>query len=300
MTDHEYSSRYDFLCEKRLRQTDTFLHTCFRNSIFAIDLLLTNYKNIFPFYTNHTFEHSEQVIRYCNSIAGEDIIHSLSPDEIYILLMGASLHDVGMGISETDFKEFYTDIPGLQSYMKRHPNEPIAEYTRVFHHLFSAAFIRKYCALFEIPSEEYLYCICQVVKGHRETDVSDLENYPSEFHLSNGKTVNLAYITVLVKLADELDVAADRNLLFDYNSVNQNWSEKQTMCYQCHNAIKGLAVEKDKLILNYDTMDPTVEREILNTKEKVDEVFAVYCKIVDQYTAYQRNIRQIVFQKVSG
>ena len=68
------SDTSDFLCEKRLRATDEDLYRRYRNSVFAIDRLLANYKNIFPFFTDHTFEHSEQVINYCNIVAGQEII----------------------------------------------------------------------------------------------------------------------------------------------------------------------------------------------------------------------------------
>ena len=39
----------EFLCEYRLKELDEDLHRCYRNSIFVIDRLLTNYKLVFPF-----------------------------------------------------------------------------------------------------------------------------------------------------------------------------------------------------------------------------------------------------------
>lgn len=75
--EREDCTKFDFLCEKRLNQTDKLLYQYFRNSIFALECLLSDYKNVFPFFTDHTFEHSEQVIRYCNIIAGEEIISAL-------------------------------------------------------------------------------------------------------------------------------------------------------------------------------------------------------------------------------
>lgn len=296
MTETEYGTHFDFLCEVRLRQTDPFLHTCFRNSVFAIDRLLTNYKNIFPFFTDHTFEHSEQVIRYCNIIAGEDIINALCPDEIYILLMGAALHDVGMGISEADFNDLSPEIPGLGAYRKTHPGESTAEYTRVFHQWFSAAFIKKYSALFEIPSDEYTDCICRLASGHRGADLTEENRFPTDFVLPNGHTVNVGYLAALVRLADELDVTSDRNLLFDYTDVNAEWSEKQTMCYQSHQAIKNLEVRQNELVLLYDTDDAAVEQEILRTKSKVDRAFADYCDITVKRTCFTNKIQRILFQ----
>lgn len=298
MTEEEYSIRYDFLCEKRLRDTDKHLHKLFRDSVLSMDMLLANYKAIFPFYTDHTFQHSEQVIRYCNIIAGEEIISSLNPDEIYILLMGAALHDIGMGISEKDFNDMYSNVPELISYMDEHPDYTLSKYTRAFHQELGAQFIKKYSRLFDIPSEEYIYCISQVIRGHRKADILNSENFPADFRLKNGNTVNIAFLTALVKLADELDVTADRNLLFDYNTVAKEWSEKQTMCYKCHGAIKNLGVRKTSLVLYYQSDEPSVCDEILNTRGKVERTFKEYCNVVKTRTDFGNRILSVEFENI--
>ena len=292
------NTSYDYLCEKQLRKTDPRLHLRFRSSVFAMDYLLANYKNVFPFYTNHTYEHSEQVIRYCNVIAGEKIIESLTPDEIYILLMSASLHDVGMGVSEADFKRFYPSVPELCDYMEQNPGKPTAEYMREFHQVLSAQFVRKYCALFEIPSEDHIECICRVVRGHRRADLLDRSKYPTDYSLSNGSKVNLAYLSALVKLADELDITSDRNLFFDYSKQNEEWSAEQTMCYKCHGAIKKLAAEENQLTLFYETDDPAVEEEILQKCRSVEKVFSEYRAVVNERTDFACRIQKITFEKI--
>ena len=299
MTENEYNSRYDFLCEKRLHLTDEDLHRRFRDSVFTMDLLLANYKTIFPFFTDHTFDHSEQVINYCNVIAGEDVVAQLNPDELYILLMGASLHDIGMGISQADFEEFSVNIPELSAYLKANPGLPLGEYTREFHQELSAQFIKKYAGLFDIPSEEYVYCIAQVTRGHRKADLLDEEQYSPHFLMPNGRTVNLAYIAALVKLADELDITADRNLFFDYNNINDEWSEKQKMCYKCHGALKKLGIKSDSLVLYYKTDEQAVENEILCTRSKIERVFNEYCIIVAVRTPFKNRLKNILFEKMA-
>lgn len=288
----------EFLCEKRLRETAPALHTLYRSSVFAMDRLLAGYKHIFPFFTNHTFEHSAQVIRYCNIIAGEETVSRLSPDEIYILLMGASLHDVGMGISERDFRCFCTDTPGFAAYYEQHPHEALGEYTRLFHQEFSAQFIEKYSAVFEIPTKEHIHCIAQVARGHRNADLLDRSSYPESFPLPGGSTVNLAYLAALVKLADELDVTADRNLFFDYSETNREWSDKQTMCFKCHGAVKHLCVRDGAVVLLYDTDEPAVEAEILRTRGKVERTFGEYRSVLTQRTRFSSRLSQVRFEKI--
>ncbi|MCQ2461890.1 MAG: HD domain-containing protein [Clostridia bacterium] len=296
--EKECVSECDFLCEKRLLKTNPALHRLYRSSVFAMDMLLSGYKNIFPFFTDHTFEHSEQVINYCNIIAGKEIVPFLNSDEIYILLMGAALHDVGMGISEDDFHCFCSDIPGLAAYRERFPGELTAEYTRAFHQEFSAQFIKKYSGVFEIPSEEHIHCIAQVARGHRNADLLDRDGFPEAYPLPNGNTVNLAYLAALVKFADELDVTADRNLFFDYTVVNREWSAKQTMCFKCHGAIKSLCVRDDAVVLMYDTQEPEVEEEILRTYGKVENTFGEYITVLEKRTSFPKKLSQLKLEKV--
>ncbi len=296
----EIGAECDYLCEARLAKTSPDLHKLYRNSVFAIDALLSGYKNIFPFFTDHTFEHSAQVINYCNIIAGKEIISRLSPDEIYILLMGAALHDVGMGISESDFMCFCDDIPDFAEYKKQFPDEPTSEYTRIFHQDFSACFIKKYGAVFEIPSKEHIDCIAQVAKGHRNADLLNRSEFPEAYRLKSGNTVNLAYIAALVKFADELDVLADRNLLFDYTAVNSEWSEKQTLCYKCHGAIKSLRVCDGTISLLYDTEEPQVEAEILHTYGKVKSTFDEYVAVLEKRTSFASRLHGVCIERIGS
>ena len=290
----------DFFCERRLRDLDAALHARYTESVFAMDSLLASYKNVFPFFTNHTFEHSAQVIHYCNIIAGETIINALNADELYILLMGAALHDVGMGVSETDFRIFARNIPPLLAETEKNSGQSVEELIRRFHHELSAEFIRKYHDLFEIPSDRHTYSIAQVARGHREYDTLDVEEFPPAYPLENGRTVNLSLITALVKLADGLDITSDRNLFFDYSIQNENWSPHQTLCYKCHNAIKKLTAEEDRLILSFDASDDEVFAEVMRLKGKVDRRFEQYNEVLSLRTNFPPRIREILFRPLAS
>ncbi len=270
----------DFICEKRLFELDKELHERYRSSVFAIERLLMNYKTVFPFYTNHSFEHSEQVINYCNIIAGRENVFRMNADELYILLMGACLHDVGMGISVHDIYETKGNIPDVVKYEKEHSFTTQSELARKFHQEFGAQFVIKYARLLEIP-EEYVYPICQVIRGHRKTNLFDTKAYSPCFHLQNGGIINLQYISALIKFADELDITADRNLLFDYTKTDKRWSEKQVICYQCHEAIKRLAVVEDCLVLYFSAKNDDIRAKIMETESKVIKTFEEFCKIVE-------------------
>ena len=283
-----------FLLEKKLKQLNPKLHSIYSAGIFAIDRLLMNYKTDFPFFTDHTFEHSAQLINYCNILVGEENIDELNADEIYILLMGACLHDVGMGISKTDFDQFAPRIAGYQAWSNEHPDAVLGEATRTFHNDLSAEFVKKYSQLFEIPSEEYVYCIGQVCRGHRKQDLLNRENYNPEFKLSDGTVIRLPYLAALIKLADELDVTADRNLLLDYETYIPE-VESSVMCFKSHGALKELTLEDDKIILYYSTDEEDVLEEIQHIDAKVQQTFCEYEAVMETMCDFKQIVNKVKF-----
>ena len=51
---------------------------------------------LFPKYTNHGVDHLKNVERHANNIIPEDIKEKLSEEEVFCLLCGIWLHDIGM------------------------------------------------------------------------------------------------------------------------------------------------------------------------------------------------------------
>ena len=288
----------DFLCEHYLKKLSPDLHERYRNSVFAIDKLLTNYKLVFPFFTNHTFEHSSQVINYCNILAGEENVPRLNADELYILLMGACLHDVGMGVSEHDYQIMSKNIKGLDAYVQAHPTDSIGDVTRAFHQEFSAEFIKKYRNLFEIPSDKHVFCICQVARGHRKLNLLDENEFPAHFMLDNGNEVHLPYLAGLVKLSDEMDMTADRNLLFNYEEFDPTWQPATVMCFKCHKAIRYLEEADDMLALCYSSEEEDVCEEIASMEKKVQQIFRELEDVVRERTDFTMVHKGICYKKI--
>ena len=213
------NDRFDFALEKRLAKTDPVLHKKFTESVFGLQHILSNYKLLFPKYTDHSELHSMSVINFCNWLIAEQI-EKMNADEIYVLLMSCYLHDTGMGITMKDYEQF-SEMIDFGDYFETHSREDTVRIIRDFHHEFSGCFIRKYAPFFDIPSEEHLNAIINTSRGHRKTNLKDETVYPIEYKLSNGNTVCMPYLAALIRLADEIDVAAARNpvLLYDLESV---------------------------------------------------------------------------------
>ena len=281
----------EYLLERRLHQLDSDLHDRFSESIFIVQRLLTGYLNYFPEFTNHSETHSLAVINYCNSIADTDTINSMNADELYILLMSCYLHDVGMGISEKDYQEFSPWIDQTE-YFAEHPDAEIPDVIRTFHHDYSACFIQKYAKLFDIPSYKHLFAIVHTVRGHRKTDLFNKQQYPDSFRLDNGSMINVLHSAALIRIADELDVAIDRNskLLFDPENAS---TEVQRLENAKHEAIKRVDVYPDRIILDIETIDYDILFATVDLAKKIQQTLD-YCVAATN----QRGNRKITQKKI--
>ena len=249
-------NNYDFTLEKRLRDLSPELHKRFTDTVFSMQFILSNYKLIFPEFTDHTEMHSLNVIDFCNKIIGSEI-SKMNPDEIYCLLVSCYFHDTGMGISEKDYAEFLEQID-FGDYFETHDGTNKRRVIRDFHNEFSGRFIAKYADLFDIPSKEHLRAIIQISRGHRKTDLTDTDAYPVALSVPNGNTICLPYLAAIIRLSDEVDITAARNCNL-LSEIPENVSEMQKMEYRKHDAVRDMVVEKNKFVVLYNTDSPEVE-----------------------------------------
>jgi len=276
---------HDYLMEKRLHALNPELHQHFTNAVFALQYALSHYRRLFPEYTDHSELHSMAVIDFCNRLIGAAQIEKLNADEIYVLLMSCYLHDAGMGVSEKDYALFKQELDA-EAYFAKHPDAAVSSFVRDYHHEFSALFIRKYAQLLEIPSPEHLFCIVQVSRGHRRTNLFDPAEYPQEYPLENGNTVCLPYLASLLRLADEVDVAADRNTLMLYD-IESLVDEYQVFCHRLQEAVRTLDVSEDGFTMNVHTDDEAMASAVENTRKKMQETLDLCRTVTHTRTPYR-------------
>ena len=270
------TENHDYAMERRLRALNPELHRRFTDAVFALQYNLSHYKLIFPEYTDHSNLHSMTVIDFCNRLIGSQI-RCLDPDELYVLLMGCYFHDTGMGITLKDYQEFSKQID-FRDYFDTHSRDNLPEIIRSFHNEYSGLFIRKYAELFEIPSEEHLFAVIQIARGHRKTDLLDEKEYPAALRMPDGNTVCLPYLAALIRLADEIDVAAARNpkLLYDIESLTD---EVEIIENKKVRAVRELAVTEDEFILYVDRSDEEILGHIRAMVVKMQKTLD-YCRRV--------------------
>lgn len=279
---------YDFALERRLKELSADLHVRFTDTVLALQHILSNYKLIFPEFTDHTELHSLNVIEFCNNIIG-DQVNRLNADEIYCLLLGCYFHDTGMGISQKDFEEFSKQID-FKNYFDNHDRNNYPEIVRNFHNEFSGLFIRKYAKFFDLPSEAHLFTVIQVSRGHRKTDLNDDNEYPSSLSIPNSDNkICVKYLAALIRLADEIDVTAARNskIIYDINKIN---GEVNIIEFMKHEAVKGLDIKDDRFVMKIHSDDESVIKGLKVVASKMQKTLDDCRSAVNKNTTF--TIRQ--------
>ncbi|MCD8364298.1 MAG: HD domain-containing protein [Clostridiales bacterium] len=286
-----------FLCEQKLKREDPALHLLFTNSVVCMQQMLNKYQVIFPTYTDHTVLHSLEVIDFCNLLIGERI-DQLNADEIYVLLMSAYLHDSGMGITQKDFQEFSRNL-SFGDYFERHPDARVPDIIRDFHQEFSGAYIKKYAEVFEIPSAEHIFAIVQTSRGHRKTDLSDSEQYPSDYQAPNGNRLCLPYLAVLLRLADELDIAAERNLqfMYDESAIDNEYSRME---FRKHRAIRRVTVTEEAFFLDVNGEDAEAYREVEKMVDKLTDTLNECRQVAESRTPFRISQKRVLMRMCGG
>ncbi len=285
----------DFSCEEKLIRQDPSLHKRYCSSLFAITNILTNYRAIFPDYTDHSFLHTMNVINYCNQLIGNNI-EALNCGEIYVLMMAAALHDTGMGISETDYEEFISE-KRFEDYLSRNKDVPKQQIIRHFHHELSGCFIRKYSLVFEIP-EEFVFPIIQVARGHRVTDLYDESEYPKKYP-AGGYSLSLPYLAAVIRLADELDIAAERNIHLD-RSISEIKNSYSLSVWKLHSAIADIRLEEEKCTVQAkkSCLSENDIDELKGWLKKLEGVFDYTSGAANSQTPYKLPKRKIILEYI--
>ena len=283
---------FDFFLERRLKELNGDLAYRYTCCMSLFELTLNRFLTTFPTFTDHTFLHSLSVTNLTNQLLREDI-RKLSASEIYIYLMAAALHDVGMGVSPKDLEAFI-DAAGTRSYVSAHPELSVPTLIRKFHHIFSAVFVRKYWQLLEIPNERYANAIAEVGRGHRKTDLLDETLYPTDYDLGDGSKANLAALAAVIRLADELDIASDRNpdLLYQTESM-EGMSEKDVFEFSRHDAIRPIVFAEQAIFVYADTDCTEIAQGVIDCVRVVKETLSYCISVLKKRSTLQIQCSQI-------
>lgn len=269
---------YDFFLEYRLKKLNRELADRHAHCMSVFEQMLKNFFAIFPHFTDHTLLHTLNLTNSANQLL-RDEVKKLNADEIYIFLMASAFHDIGMGVADRDLDEFI-DVSGNREYVNNHPEMSKPILIRKFHNDFSFHFVKKYWRIFEIPNERYADAIAEVGRGHRKTDLMDEQLYPTDFDLGDDRKANLALLAAVIRLADELDIASDRNSELLYNiETMEHITEKDVFEFSKHEAIRALAFTEDTIVITAETPSAYIANGVLDKVRTVQKTHT-YCLAV--------------------
>lgn len=242
---------------------------------------------VFQTYTLHGMTHSVHVAEYMYELI--DDAEKMSDLEIVMLIYAALFHDIGMVVSDREIEEIKIDklLLGNRKYSKvfqKYNNENIAlqECVRPVHGKRSRNFLEriddenKELFLVSVGTattfQNELALICQ---SHNE----DFEWISKEIHSETIKgeySLNAQYIAVLLRIADYLDMDAQRVPLYLYKYLNPtDYSDLEwRQHFDIDNYTKIVLNEttgQKKILFIGSSKEPAVHRKLLKYFDDINK-----------------------------
>jgi len=241
-----------------------------------------------PEYTLHDPNHGAKVAENMGKIMPEAVLRNLNSIEITLLLLSAYVHDIGMTCSKEekeriiknseDFKTlFRSDIDKLRKfeYYKSSndhrsatfiEDQVFTEYLRQNHVRRSAQFIREKLSagnlelsIDNIPFWGLLISICDA-HGELVSSLQNLEIWPR--HTLVGEAIiNVQYLGLVLRLADILDLDAERTPKMIYEFVNPK-DPISIIEWKKHRSIIGHSINSKTILFEARCSSPEVERAL--------------------------------------
>ncbi|MEP2688092.1 HD domain-containing protein [Maribacter dokdonensis] len=257
--------------ESKLEVLNPQLYAAFLETKTVVSKLLQMYIKNFPTYTDHSIEHTQEVLNIAGDLLTTKEIETLNADEVYVLCMACILHDVGMCIPEDKIQEI-SETEDLIERRKTNPDALLEDYIREIHHILSLKFINQEWQNLKIPSEMYATAIGLVAQGHRKVDLNDFDVYNPRFFVKSGREfVCLPYLSCILRIADELDISNLRtpDILFKYYIPDNKTSRKE---WEKHKATIQVNYENNKVIIRAKCTDQNMLAALEEQFEKVRSV----------------------------
>jgi len=267
-------------------------------------------------YTLHDETHSLKIIRIMGRIIPSETLVQLNDIELTFLILSAYLHDIGMTCSYSEREDIIAASSEYQSLLKidslyeeylefqktgnnravtRIEDKIFTEFLRRNHVKRSADFIESLLsdgefklAVDDILLYKYLINICD---SHGEPVACLKENrkYPRNT-LIGEKYVNIQYISLILRMADILDLDPERTpkVIYDFVSPEDPTSITE---WKKHRSIIGWDISSNKVVFEAECTSPEVERALrifmewieIERKESLELLKNYHDDISDKY-----------------
>ena len=214
----------------------------------------------FPKYTNHGVDHLKNVERHANNIIPENMKKKLSEEEIFCLLCGIWLHDIGMVPIDEEIEVY--EKKSKEDRNKYRNN------IREMHHIRSENYIKKNYEELGLNKLE-AKIIGKIAKCHRKTKLNEMENV-----MYNGKSIDIAVLGAIVRLSDECDVSKDRESSLSSEGIDEDILEEH---YSIHDLVNDVWIDHESqtiylscIVENEKELKPIKKRQ-KEIQEKLDQ-----------------------------
>ena len=151
---------------------------------------------LFPTYTNHDVTHLKHVENYADRIIPNEIKSELNLDEVFFLLCGIWLHDMGMIFKDNELELFRSKTEDER--------DTFVVNIRESHNIRSETFIKENKEKLGLNWHE-AEIIGKIAKGHRKIDLHDVVDDDYE-----GSNIRISFLSAILRLADECHVDKTR------------------------------------------------------------------------------------------
>jgi len=285
------------LLEKKEKEEgyEATLSTIAINVAKQVEPILGRISVIFEEYTLHDISHSENVLNNMWNFIPDKAEENLNAMEIYLLILSAYLHDVGMAVSkdeedeilkseeflkfrdkherEVDLIEKYKEESNIRA-AEFYENQIFMDYIREHHHERSYDYImNNYSGEkgLKIDNENHARVIAKICRAHR-LDVKDLED-KSEFdreYSMEGDFINLQFLAVCLRLGDTLDADSRRapKILKEFINPRNPTSKEE---WEKHLSVPEVGITEEKIKINATCKSPKYQRGLLEFLRKVEK-----------------------------
>lgn len=234
-----------------LKSVNNLLYQYVNNSIREIEPILNDINNsIFKEYTDHTKNHSIKVLDLATRLNGSN---KLTMYELAVFILSSFYHDIGMFVKVNEMNEYINTIERHGNYEAlsediktieklRTQDEKTKKYFLALDHFRSEHAQRSYDFIskkYPESSKEsffngiYIWDAVRRICYSHTLDIKKLDNseYPTKYPIGDGETIDLLYLSLLLRLSDICHFSRDR--AFPYFFRLKNFiSEKSESIWQ--------------------------------------------------------------------
>ena len=237
-------------------------------------------------FTLHDPNHSAKIVEIMAKIIPQQTLTLLNPVEITLLILSAYLHDIGMTCDRDEKEKIIKESVEFSILCK----SDIDKYNKFNYYINqndhrSATFIEDHVrrssnyikeklsngehilAVNDIPFWKLLIALCD---GHGQPveSLKDDVKWPRQT-LIGESIVNVQYLSLILRLADILDLDPERTPKIIYEFVNPQ-NPISIIEWKKHRAIVGHSINPDKILFEAECSSPEVERALRQFMEWIE------------------------------